>query len=82
MNLRGIELKAKAKKMCKYCEQDSEGYVTGLEPYNHVRGTKKIKAWINMKPHKSVFRMSLYSVTTEIEINYCPMCGRELRCNH
>ncbi|MBY6915387.1 hypothetical protein FDB42_02045 [Clostridium botulinum] len=67
---------------CEYCEQDSEGYVVRLEPYNHIRGAKNIKVWINMNPHKSVLNMSLYGVTTEISINYCPICGRKLGWEH
>lgn len=52
---------------CKYCYEDSDGYVPPLE--------KDCDAYV----HGSKLILSAKGWTGECRINYCPMCGRRLR---
>lgn len=54
---------------CKYCHEDSEGYVEPLSRYAHAR-----------IEYDSLTKKKALSIgyTTVVQINYCPMCGRRL----
>ena len=56
--------------MCKYCEEDREGYVLPLDKNAHV--------CVFDKPHEKGLYISWYGHKMRININYCPMCGRKL----
>lgn len=52
---------------CDYCHEDSDGYVRPIEKNAH--------AVLFM----GVLRIKGYGHKWDVKINYCPMCGRELR---
>lgn len=49
--------------MCKYCQEDKDGYVTSLDKNGHVC------------IHKSYICINWYGHKAELPINYCPVCG-------
>lgn len=57
-------------KFCKYCNEDSDGYVTPIEKNNHAFVRFGMNGWeLSLKAngwHGSA------------KIRYCPMCGRDL----
>ena len=55
-------------KSCPYCHEDRDGYVAPIE--------KNCHAFIRY-PNKLILTFDLQR--RECRINYCPMCGRELR---
>ena len=54
--------------VCEYCHEDRDGYVCPIDNNSHV--------WVNSKAEITVW---LGGYLRSYEINYCPMCGRELR---
>jgi hypothetical protein len=56
---------------CCYCHEDSDGYVTPLEKNCHAFIRFGMNGWcLNLQANKW---------HGETKINYCPMCGRELK---
>ncbi len=51
--------------MCMFCETDRDGYVKVLN--------RHICIW------KNKLRITIYGKLWEIDINFCPMCGRQLK---
>jgi hypothetical protein len=56
--------------MCKYCEEDFDGFVKPLDKNAHV--------CVFDKPNKKIFDIDWYGYKMKIPIAYCPMCGRKL----
>ena len=56
--------------MCKYCEEDSEGYILPLDKNAHV--------CVFDKPHEKILHIDWYGHHMKIEIEFCPKCGRKL----
>lgn len=52
--------------MCKYCTEDRDGYVDGLDKHGHY--------YI----HNDEMILKRYGQRDIVKINYCPMCGRKL----
>ena len=57
--------------MCKYCEFDQE----------NIRYDDMSEVYL-IDNYLYVTALQPTEICTEIEINYCPMCGKELQCNH
>lgn len=56
---------------CKYCHEDSDGYVTPLEKNCHAFVSRSpIDGW--------VLSMKYGAWRKDIPIRFCPMCGRKL----
>lgn len=53
--------------MCMFCETDKDGYVNALDKNAHIYIWKKI------------LRIRLYGKSWNIDINFCPMCGKKLK---
>lgn len=56
---------------CPYCHEDSDGYVKPLEKNCHASMHFGMFGW-----HIELQAKGWHG---EFEINYCPMCGRELK---
>lgn len=56
---------------CEYCHEDRDGYVTPIEKNAHL---------YLKHPNKLVLRFD--RKWHECQINYCPMCGRNLEAKH
>lgn len=52
--------------MCKYCQEDKDGYVTTLDKNGHFC------------IHESSIYVNWYGHKTEIPINFCPRCGAKM----
>lgn len=60
--------------MCDYCQEDFDGWYKPLDKNAHV--------CIFDTPHEKILDISWYGHKMKIDINYCPMCGRDLRRNN
>ncbi len=59
-------------KICPYCYEDTDGYVKPLE--------KNCHAFISFSPINGwVMYLRYKTWRKEININFCPMCGRGLK---
>ena len=56
--------------MCKYCIEDFDGYYKPLDKNGHI--------CVFDMPHKKILNIDWYGHRMQININYCPMCGRKL----
>ena len=65
--------------MCKYCEPESEESISEMDVDCGALGSFIVYTYID---HNRAFTTELYNgnkpVKKSVEINYCPMCGREL----
>ena len=57
--------------MCEYCEEDYDGWYKPLDKNGHV--------CVFDTPHEKRIDVTYYGNRLRIDINYCPMCGRNLR---
>ena len=57
--------------MCRYCEENFDGYYRTLDKNGHV--------CIFDEPSKKILNIDWYGHNMNININYCPKCGRKLR---
>lgn len=57
--------------MCEYCHEDSDGYVKPLEKNCHAF------VWFGMDGWELSLKANGWHGSAKI--NYCPMCGRDLR---
>ena len=56
---------------CEYCHEDSDGYVTPLE--------KNCHAFVRCSPIDGwILSLKYGSWRKDVQIRYCPMCGRRL----
>ena len=71
MALGAVMLDTKKQEICEYCHEDSDGYVTPLEKNCHafVRFSQ-IDGW--------TLSIKYGSWHKDVQIRYCPMCGRRL----
>ena len=58
-------------RMCGYCHEDSDGYVSPIE--------KNCHAFITYTLGLPRLLLKAKGWRSEADINYCPMCGRDLR---
>lgn len=66
--------------MCEYCTTDRDGYVSSIKPTNHVKGKAEIKSFIRYESYNGYVLDTRFSTTNSLfKINFCPMCGRNLR---
>lgn len=56
---------------CRYCTMDYDDYVLPLEKNGHVFLYPSIGAWS--------LQVNVHKWSKQIPINYCPICGRDLR---
>ena len=56
---------------CKYCHEDKDGYILGLDKNGHV--------WINKPNLRNELVVRYYGNRMAIPIQYCPICGRKLK---
>ena len=56
---------------CRYCNEDFDGWYQPLDKNGHL--------CVFDTPHKKYIHVSWYGHKMQIDINYCPMCGRELK---
>lgn len=56
---------------CKFCHEDSDGYVFPLEKNGHVVVRLGMDGW--------TLGVKYGTWRKNIRINYCPMCGRRLK---
>lgn len=56
--------------MCKYCQEDFEGYYRPLDKNAHV--------YIYCKPSEKVLSINWYGNKLKLDINYCPMCRKKV----
>lgn len=59
------------KEICRYCNEDFDGWYQPLDKNGHL--------CVFDTPHKKYIDVSWYGHKMQIDINYCPMCGRELK---
>lgn len=57
--------------MCKYCEEDFDGYYKTLDKNGHL--------CIFDTPHEKKLEVNWFGKKIKVYINYCPMCGRKLK---
>lgn len=57
--------------MCKYCEEDYDGYYMPLDKNAHV--------CIFDKPHEKILDIDWYGHKMKIPINFCPKCRKKVR---
>lgn len=70
---------ARAKKPCEFCEAES---------YNQTEGTGKHSLYVEIYPDNQFIGITSFAtnenteeveeICFEIEMNYCPVCGRKL----
>lgn len=53
--------------MCMFCETDKDGYIYALDKNAHFC------VW------KQQLRIRVYGKIWHVDINFCPMCGRNLK---
>lgn len=63
--------KAVNKDKCEYCTEDFDGYYKPLDKNAHI--------CIFDTPHKKYIDINWYGHKMQIDINFCPMCGRRLK---
>lgn len=56
---------------CEYCNEDFDGYYKPLDKNAHVCVFDKL--------YEKVLDINWYGHKMKIDINFCPMCGRDLR---
>ena len=57
---------------CEYCYTDSDGYIKPLDKNCHV--------FINLLGmHPNTLEINWYGKQMSLPINYCPICGRDLK---
>lgn len=56
--------------MCKYCEEDFEGYVKPLDKNAHVAIFDRV--------YEKNLDIDWYGHSMKISINYCPMCRKKV----
>ena len=52
--------------MCKYCEEDFDGWIKPLDKNGHVAVFDKV--------YEKVLEIDWYGHKMKININFCPMC--------
>ena len=59
---------------CEYCTEDTDGYVRGLDKNCHL-------VIYNNFPESDgkILNVNWYGKQMKVPINYCPICGRNLR---
>lgn len=57
---------------CRYCNEDKDGYTQVLDKQGHF------SIW----SHKAKLVVNWYGHKTDLDISFCPMCGRKLREEH
>lgn len=73
MALGAVMPETEKQKICEYCHEDSDGHVTPLEKNCHAFIRFGMNGWcLNLQVNK------WHREVDEVEINYCPMCGRKL----
>ena len=55
--------------MCNYCEYDRDDYIRAIEKHGHIV----------LQPETAELRIRYYGNRSYVSINYCPMCGRNLK---
>lgn len=71
MALGAVMPETEKQKICEYCHEDSDGYVTPLEKNCHAFIRFGMNGW-RIELHANGWH-------GETKINYCPMCGRKFK---
>ena len=58
------------KEICRYCNEDFDCWYKPLDKNGHL--------CVFDTPHKKYIDVSWYGHKMQIDIKYCPMCGRKL----
>lgn len=53
--------------MCKYCQEDFDGWYKPLDKNGHV-------CIIFGRPYEKILYVNWYGHKIKLDINYCPMC--------
>ena len=65
--------------ICPYCHTDRDGYVQHLPR----EGIGNIHIWRDWSSGEWIMTFSgKYKTKAAVKINFCPMCGRELKKGH
>lgn len=56
--------------MCEYCKEDFDGYYRPLDKNGYI--------CVFDTPHKKYLNINWYGHNMQIDIKYCPICGRKL----